>query len=286
MSIEIKTFFEPETATFTYIVSDTIEKVAAIIDPVLNYDQFSGRIKTHSADEAIKYVQDHGLKLEWILETHIHADHVTAAHYINEKLGGRVGIGSKITEVLKFWVPIFNTYYDTPMNGSQFDALFEDLQILPLGEKFITVWHTPGHTPACCSYLIENNIFVGDTIFMPDIGTARTDFPGGSAEDLYASIKRILSLSNDTNIFVCHDYPTANRSEMCQSTVKEQRLDNILINETISRESYIEIRHKRDENKPVPKLLLPSIQANLRLGKMSKAEDNQIQYIKIPINVL
>ncbi|MCD8500102.1 MAG: MBL fold metallo-hydrolase, partial [Gammaproteobacteria bacterium] len=177
-----------------------------MIDPVLNYDQYAGRMTTHAADEVIAYITAQQLTLQWILETHIHADHITAASYIKEKLGGFVGIGKKITTVLEYWVPVFNTSDDTPLDGSQFDCLFDDKQQFFLGESVITVWHTPGHTPACCSYLIDDNIFVGDTIFMPDIGTARTDFPGGSAEDLYSSIKRILNLSPHTNIFVGHDY--------------------------------------------------------------------------------
>ncbi|MCD8524364.1 MAG: MBL fold metallo-hydrolase [Gammaproteobacteria bacterium] len=286
MSIEIKPFFDQETATFTYVVSDVKGKVAAVIDPVLNYDQYAGRMTTHAADEVIAYITAQQLTLQWILETHIHADHITAASYIKEKLGGFVGIGKKITTVLEYWVPVFNTSDDTPLDGSQFDCLFDDKQQFFLGESVITVWHTPGHTPACCSYLIDDNIFVGDTIFMPDIGTARTDFPGGSAEDLYSSIKRILNLSPHTNIFVGHDYPPVQRDKRCNITVQEQRQTNILVNDTVSQESYVQNRHQRDQNKAVPKLLLPSIQANLRLGRFSASESNGIQYIKIPINSL
>ncbi len=286
MSIEIKPFFDTETATFSYLVCNKEENLVLIIDPVLNYDQYSGRIKTTSADALIEYIQKNKLNLIWILETHIHADHITAASYIKEKLGGFIGISKKITEVLKFWVPIFNTYNDTPIDGSQFDYLFEDGQILPFGKKTIQVWHTPGHTPACSSYLIEEAIFVGDTLFMPDIGTARTDFPGGKAEDLYHSIQRILSLPEKTSIYFCHDYRTEGRLEICQSTVREENQRNILINKKVSLETYVEKRHQKDKNKPVPKLLFPAIQCNLRLGKMSLAEENNIQYIKIPMNVL
>ncbi|MEA0971216.1 MBL fold metallo-hydrolase [Candidatus Megaera venefica] len=284
MAINIKTFFDQDTATFTHVVNDKSTNKAVIIDPVLNYDQYSGRISKTSANEVISYVQGHSLSVESLLETHIHADHITASHYLKEKLGGKIGIGNKIKDVLAFWIPIFNTAKDTKLDGSQFDKLFNDNEVITLGNVDIKVLHTPGHTPACSSYLIEDVIFVGDTIFMPDIGTARTDFPGGSANTMYDSIKKILSLPNETRIFMCHDYPLQGRDIAWVSTVKEQKERNILIHEGISKDEYIQTRNKRDRGKAVPKLLLPSLQTNLRAGTFGNPEDNNIKYIKIPID--
>ena len=284
MAINIKTFFDQDTATFTHVVNDKSTNKAVIIDPVLNYDQYSGRISKTSANEVISYVQGHSLSVESLLETHIHADHITASHYLKEKLGGKIGIGNKIKDVLAFWIPIFNTAKDTKLDGSQFDKLFNDNEVITLGNVDIKVLHTPGHTPACSSYLIEDVIFVGDTIFMPDIGTARTDFPGGSANTMYDSIKKILSLPNETRIFMCHDYPLQGRDIAWVSTVKEQKERNILIHEGISKDEYIQTRNKRDRGKAVPKILLPSLQTNLRAGTFGNPEDNNIKYIKIPID--
>lgn len=286
MSITIQTFFDKDTATLTHIVSDIKTKKAAIIDPVLNYDLYSGTSHTQSADKIIAYINEHNLELHWILETHIHADHLTASHYLREKLGGKIGIGLRIQDVLKLWVPIFNTSNDTPIDGSQFDCLFEDNESISLGATSIKILYTPGHTPACASYLIDNVIFVGDTLFMPDVGTARTDFPGGSAQTLYDSIQRILSLPENTRIYFCHDYPPADREVCYFSTVKEQKEKNILIKSSISKAEYITARNQRDQGKPVPHLLLPSIQVNLRAGTFGKSESNGVQYIKIPINTV
>lgn len=284
MTIQIKTFFDSDTATFTHIVIDPITRKCAIIDSVLDYDQYSGRTKTKSADQIISYINDEKLLVEWILDTHIHADHITASHYLKEKLGGKIGIGAKIKDVLALWVPIFNTSKDTPLDASQFDKLFEDGELFKLGNVDVKVIHTPGHTPACSSYLIEDAIFVGDTIFMPDIGTARTDFPGGSAATLYDSVKKILILPGETRIFMCHDYPPEGRDVAWLATVKEQREKNILLHDGISKEEYVAVRNKRDEGKAVPKLLLPSIQANLRAGTFGEPEDNNVRYIKIPVD--
>ena len=284
MATNIKTFFDSETATFTHVVSDISTQKCAIIDSVLEYDQYSGRSKTKSADQIISYINEEKLCVEWILDTHIHADHITASHYLKEKLGGKIGIGAKIKDVLKIWVPIFNISKDTSLNATQFDCLFEDSEIFKLGNVDVKVIHTPGHTPACVSYLIEDAIFVGDTIFMPDIGTARTDFPGGSAEILYDSIKKLLSLPDKTRIFMCHDYPPKGRDVSWLSTVEEQKKYNILLHDGISKTEYVIERTKRDEGKAVPKLLLPSIQVNLRAGNFGAAEENSIKYIKIPLN--
>lgn len=284
MSILVKTFFDQDTATFTHIVTDPSTDKCAIIDSVLDYDQYAGRTSTKSADLVINYIQQNQLSVEWLLETHIHADHITASHYLKERLGGQIGIGSKIKDVLAFWVPIFNSEEDTKINGSQFDHLFKDGEIFKIGNVNVKVLHTPGHTPACASYLIEDSIFVGDTIFMPDLGTARTDFPGGSAEILYDSIKKILELPENTKIFLCHDYPPSNREVEWITTVKEQKDKNILVNTQISKEEYITKRNIRDKGKAVPKLLLPSIQANLRAGTFGSFDKNNTQYVKIPIN--
>lgn len=286
MAINIKTFFDADTATFTHIVSDPSTNKAAIIDSVLDYDQYAGRTRTISADKVIAYINQEKLTIEWILDTHIHADHITASHYLKEKLGGKIGIGAKIKEVLAFWVPVFNTSKDTDLNASQFDHLFQDGEIFKLGNVDITVLHTPGHTPACCSYLIEDAVFVGDTIFMPDIGTARTDFPGGSAATLYDSVKKIFSLPAETRIFMCHDYPPNGRDVTWVATIKEQREKNILIHDGISKKEYVAVRNKRDEGKAVPKLLLPSVQANLRAGTFGDSEENGVRYVKIPVDEL
>lgn len=284
MTINIKTFFDHDTATFTHVVTDPSTQKCAIIDSVLNYDQYSGRTNTKSVEQVISYINEEKLSVEWILDTHIHADHITASHYLREKLGGKIGIGAKIKDVLALWVPIFNTNKDTPLDASQFDHLFEDGGVFKLGNIDVKVIHTPGHTPACSSYLIEDAIFVGDTIFMPDIGTARTDFPGGSAATLYDSVKKILSLPDETRIFMCHDYPPEGRDVAWLATVKEQKEKNILLHSGISKEDYVAMRNKRDEGKAVPKLLLPSIQANLRAGTFGEPEDNKVRYIKIPVD--
>lgn len=284
MTINIKTFFDQDTATFTHIVNDMSTQKCAIIDSVLNYDQYSGRTNTKSADQVINYITGQNLSVEWIIDTHIHADHITASHYLKEKLGGKIGIGSKIKNVLALWVPIFNTGKDTNLDASQFDQLFEDNEVFKLGTVDVKVMHTPGHTPACASYLIEDAVFVGDTIFMPDIGSARTDFPGGSAAALYDSVKRILCLPDKTRIFMCHDYPPEGRDVAWISTVKDEKEKNVLLHDGITKEQYITVRNKRDEGKAVPKLLLPSIQANLRAGTFGAPENNDIMYIKIPVN--
>lgn len=284
MKVNIQSFFDEETATFTYVVSDPKTQMAAIIDSVLNYDPFYGRSHTKSADEVIDYVKNHNLKLEWILETHIHADHLTASRYIKEKLGGKIAVGARIKDVLKLWVPVFNTAQDTPLDASQFDHLFEDQETFHLGSLDVKVFYTPGHTPACSSYLVEDAVFVGDTIFMPDVGTARTDFPGGSAASLYDSIQKIFRLPDETRIFTCHDYPIGGRKPACESTVKEQKEKNSLLNARVSKEDYVVLRNKRDEGKPVPKLLIPSIQFNLRAGSFGRPESNGVHYIKIPVN--
>lgn len=282
--MQIQHFFDTDTATFTYVVSDPATQKCAIIDSVLDYDMHAGKTSTVSADKVISYVKEAGLSLEWILETHAHADHLTGSHYLREKLGGKIGIGEHIKEVLKFWVPLFNTAHDTSLDGSQFDHLFKDGEIFSIGSTEVKVLHTPGHTPACVTYLMGDTAFVGDTIFMPYVGTARTDFPGGSAATLYRSIQKLLSLPGSTRIFTCHDYPPQGQSEGCVSTVAEQKAKNTMVHDGVSEAEYVTARHAKDKGKAVPFLLLPSIQVNLRAGELGKAENNGVQYIKIPLN--
>lgn len=282
--MKIKNFYDKETATFTHLVIDKSTKHCALIDCVMDYDLFSGKVSTTSADKIISYIKENNLHLDWILETHVHADHLTAASYIKERLGGKIGIGSRIKEVLRFWVPIFNTAKDTPIDGSQFDHLFEDGEKFSIGKLEVKVIHTPGHTPACVSYLIRDAVFVGDLIFMPNVGGGRADFPGADAATLYESVQKIFALPDDTKVFTGHDYPSENQEAQSMSTVFDQKKNNFLINENVSERQYIDVRNKRDFGKPVPKLLLPSIQVNLRVGKISDAEENGVQYIKIPVN--
>lgn len=282
----IQHFFDADTATFTYVVSDPATRKCAIIDSVLDYDMASGRTSTVSADKVIAYVQEQGLTVEWILETHAHADHLTASHYLKEKLGGKIGIGEHIREVLAFWVPVFNTAHDTPLDGSQFDHLFKEGESFTIGTIPVQVWETPGHTPACICYVMEGAVFVGDTVFMPYVGTARTDFPGGSARTLYHSIQRLFSLPDTTRIFVGHDYPPQGEPEKPFSTVAEEKQGNVLVHQGVQEEDYVQQRQSRDKGKAVPRLLLPALQVNLRAGCLGVAEGNGIQYIKIPLNKL
>lgn len=284
--MQIKPFFDSDTATITYVVSDPSTQRCAVIDSVHNFDLYSGRLSSDSADKVINYIKESNLQVEWILETHVHADHLTAANYLKDKLGGKIGIGENIKKVLSYWLPIFNTSSDTPVDGSQFDVLFTDGMEFKIGNLKVKVMHTPGHTPDCVSYHINDAIFVGDTIFMPYVGTARTDFPGGGAEILYHSIRKILALSDQTRIYTCHDYPPAGQQPAWESTVAEQKKNNIMISEFVTEKEFVAARNKKDFKKPVPKLLLPSIQVNLRAGKLGSVEANQTHYIKIPINII
>ncbi len=282
--MKIEHLFDKDTATFTYVVSDTKTSKCAIIDSVLDYDMNAGKTTTVSADKVIAYVLEENLSVEWILETHAHADHLTASHYLREKLGGKIAIGEHIKEVLTFWVPLFNTAHDTSLDGSQFDHLFKDGETFTIGSIEVKVMHTPGHTPACLTYLIEDAAFVGDTIFMPYVGTARTDFPGGSAKTLYQSIQKLLALPESTRIFTCHDYPPQGQNESFLSTVADQKAKNSMVHDGVSEAEYVAARNAKDVGKAVPRLLLPSIQVNLRAGDLGKAEANGVHYIKIPLN--
>ncbi|MEH6452493.1 MAG: MBL fold metallo-hydrolase [Psychromonas sp.] len=286
-SIEIKAFFEPNTNTVTYVVSDKKTKESAIIDSVLDFDVASGRTSTHSSDQVIEYIQQMNLTNRWILESHAHADHLSAAPYLKQSVGGLIAISEHIKEVQVIFKDIFNLESDFLPDGSQFDQLLQDGQTLKLGDSTIHVLHTPGHTPACLSYLIDDAIFVGDTLFMPDFGTARTDFPGGSAVTLFNSIKRILSLPDSTRIFTCHDYKAQGRDLYAwESTVADQNANNIHINSNVTEQEFIDYRNTRDASLSMPKLILPSVQINIRAGNMPPKEDNGIAYLKLPINSL
>jgi len=282
----IEHFFDNETATFTYVVTDESTKTCAIIDPVLNYNIVAGKISTDSADQVIGFIEENNLELEWILETHAHADHLTASHYLKEKLGGQIAMGERIDEVARFWRPIFNAKEYPEFDTFKFDRLLRGNEVIAIGSLEVKVLNTPGHTPACVTYLIGDSAFVGDTIFMPDVGTARTDFPGGSAEDLYDSIQKLLNLPDNTRLYVAHDYPTEGRSVSCLSTVQEQRNCNMMINDSVSKEGFIAARRAKDKLSSTPRLLLPAIQVNIQAGKLPNAEDNNVRYIKIPVNQL
>lgn len=284
MKPEIESFFDPATFTWTYVVMDPNSNQAAIIDPVLDYDPASGRTSTDSADAVIDFVRRKGLTLEWILETHVHADHLSGASYLKEALGGKTGIGDQVTKVQDVFGDLFNAESGFARDGSQFDHLFADDEILSIGGLAARVWHTPGHTPACVTYVFDGAAFVGDTIFMPDFGTARTDFPGGDAKTLYRSIKRILALPEDTELYLCHDYETETRSEYCsKTTVAAERAQNIHVCDGKSEEEFVQFREARDAQLAAPRLLLPSVQFNMRGAAFAPPEDNGMQYLKIPV---
>jgi len=281
----IQSFFDPDTFTVTHVVSDPISRRAAIIDSVLDFDPKSGHTSHLSADRVVDYVQQTGLTIEWLLETHAHADHFSAAPYLKEKLGGETGIGLHIRDVQKTFKKIFNAA-DMNSDGSDFDRLFDDGEHFNIGELDVRVMHTPGHTPACLTYLIGQDAFVGDTLFMPDYGTARCDFPGGDATTLYRSIKKVLSLPPDTRLHLCHDYPPASRSPVWTSTVAEQREKNIHVHDGITEAEFVSMRTARDKTLAMPILILPAIQVNVRAGQLPPPEDNGVSYLKIPLNQL
>lgn len=282
--MHVQTFFDTDTATFSYVVVDESTKKCAIIDSVMDYDQASGTVTTKGADAIVEYIKSNGLENEWILETHIHADHITASFYLQEQVGGKKAMGTRITEVLKFWRPIFETEEDTPLSGEQFDQLFNEGDSFTIGNLEVKVWHTPGHTPACACYLIEDAIFVGDTIFAPYIGTARCDFPGGSARQMYNSVQRIYSLPDETKIYLCHDYPPQGQEPLSMTTVGEEKQSNVMIKEGVSEEEYVQKREATDKNKPMPRLILPSLQTNMRSGSFGTVTAHGHQFIKIPVN--
>jgi glyoxylase-like metal-dependent hydrolase (beta-lactamase superfamily II) len=282
----VKAFFDEATFTVSYVVSDAETGRAAIIDPVLDYEPNSGRTTTSSAAELIAYVKESQLSVDWILETHVHADHLSSAPQVKDQLGGSTAIGAKVTAVQEVFRGIFNIK-DLAVDGSQFDRLFADGDTFKVGNIDARVIATPGHTPACVTYVIGPAAFVGDTLFMPDFGTARTDFPGGSATQLYASIQKILALPDETRLFMCHDYKAPGRDVFAwETSVAEQRQSNIHINDKVSEADFVATREGRDSQLGMPKLLLPSIQVNIRAGQLPQAEDNGIRYLKIPLDAV
>ena len=286
MTPNVTAFFHNGTYTVTYVVSEPEGEHCAIIDAVLDYDPVSGRTTTDAADILIGFMLERGLTLDWILETHAHADHLTAAPYLQEKLGGRIAIGEHITKVQTTFKTIFNLEDAFVADGSQFDCLLADGEDFEVGRLRAKVLHTPGHTPACVTYVFDDAAFVGDTIFMPDFGSARTDFPGGDAAVLYRSIRRILTLPPQTRLFMCHDYGPDGRDFAWESTVADERVDNIHVHDGISEDEFVRIRNERDDAIGLPRLILPSIQVNIRAGRFPPAEDNGVSYLKVPLNAL
>jgi glyoxylase-like metal-dependent hydrolase (beta-lactamase superfamily II) len=279
-------FFDPATGTVTYVVWDHATRHAAIVDPVLDFDFRSGRTGTHSADRVIDCVRTQQLEVDWILETHAHADHLSGARYLQEQLGGRIAIGAHICEVQVIFKKLYNLERGFLPDGSQFDHLFEDGETFMIGEARATALRVPGHTPADMAYLVDGTVFVGDTLFMPDVGSARADFPGGDARTLYRSMRELLALPPETVVYVCHDYPPASRAAAWQTTVGEQRAQNIHVRDGIGEEAFVAMRNARDATLEVPTLILPSIQVNVRAGRLPPADDNGIAYLRIPLNAL
>jgi glyoxylase-like metal-dependent hydrolase (beta-lactamase superfamily II) len=284
---DVEAFFDEPTNTVSYVVTDPATRACAVIDSVLDYDAASGRTSKASADAIIAFVKDRGLACEWLIETHVHADHLSAAPYIQKAIGGRLAIGANIRTVQDTFGKIFNAGTEFERDGSQFDRLFEDGDEFALGSIAAQVMHTPGHTPACMTYLIGDAAFVGDTLFMPDYGTARCDFPGGSARTLYRSIRRILALPPQTRLFLCHDYKAPGRDHYAwETTVEAERTGNVHVREGVSEDEFVSMREARDRTLGMPKLIIPSIQVNMRAGQMPPAEDNGTVYLKVPVDVL
>lgn len=283
---EVHGIFDPATSTVTYVVHRGAGTACAIIDSVLDYDPKSGRTRTTSADKVVDYVHSNRLTVEWILETHAHADHLTAAPYLKKKLGGKIAIGHQITAVQRVFKGVFNLGPDFREDGSQFDTLLRDEEIFSIGDLRARVIAVPGHTPACVAYQTGNAVFVGDTLFMPDVGTARCDFPGGNAKTLFASIRKLLSLPPETRLFMCHDYPPKTRTVTFETTVAEQRGKNIHVNDDISEEQFVQMRTHRDATLEMPMLILPAVQINIRAGELPPKESNGKSYLKIPLSGL
>ncbi len=287
MTPEVTAFFDEATNTVSYVVQDPAGRGCAIIDSVLDFDYASGRTDTRSADEIAAWVTDRGLEVQWILETHVHADHLSAAPYLQEKLGGKIGIGANITTVQDTFGKVFNEGTAFQRDGSQFDQLFQDGDSFHIGQVRGDVMHTPGHTPACMTYVIGDAAFVGDTLFMPDFGTARCDFPGGSAQDLYNSIQRILTLPDETRIFVGHDYKAPGREDYAwESTVGAQKAKNVHVGGGTEAQAFVKMREARDATLAMPKLIVPSLQVNMRAGHMPEPDDQGDVFLKVPVNKL
>lgn len=282
---QVTSFFDQDTFTYSYLVKDPQSQHCAVIDSVLDFDSASGTTSTTSADQLIAVIQDQGLQLDWILETHVHADHLSAAPYIQQQLGGKLGIGAEIKTVQQVFGKVFNEGSDFARDGRQFDRLFVDEERFHIGGLEARVLHTPGHTPACLTYVIGDAGFVGDTLFMPDFGTARCDFPGGDARTLYRSIGKIFALPETTRLFLCHDYKAPGRDEFCNETsVAEQKRDNIHVGTGKSEDDFVKMRSERDATLSMPRLILPSVQVNMRAGQLPEPEENGVSYLKLPLN--
>ena len=286
MNPAVQPFFDPATWTVTYVVHGQPGSACAIIDPVLDYDPKSGRTRTDSADKVVAFVREQRLQVRWILETHAHADHLTAAPYLRRELGGQIAIGSNITQVQGIFKKVFNLEPGFRLDGSQFDRLLADGETLATGSLQVQALAVPGHTPSCMAYKVGDAVFVGDTLFMPDVGTARCDFPGGNAGTLYHSVRKLLALPPATRLFMCHDYPPGGRDPQWESTVAEQRARNIHIHDGVTQEQFVAMRKARDATLQMPNLILPSIQVNIRAGQMPPVEANGTAYLKIPLNTL
>jgi glyoxylase-like metal-dependent hydrolase (beta-lactamase superfamily II) len=286
MTAKLHPFFDEITNTYSYILADTVTSVCAVIDAVKEFDYSSGRTDTTLIDKIVSTIQRENYSLDWILETHIHADHLSAAPDIKSKLGGRVGIGEKIVDVQSIFKQIFNADEDFKADGREFDHLFKDGESFSIGELQGKVIYSPGHTPACICYHLEDMLFVGDTIFMPDVGTARADFPGGDANTLYKSIKKLLALPLETRIFICHDYPSNERLPRYETSVEEQRKKNMHVHDGISEDEFFSMRQARDKTLDMPTLMIPSVQINMRGGNLPAVEKNGVRYIKVPIDLL
>ena len=282
----VKTFFDEPTFTASHVVIDLATKTAAIIDSVLDFDPASGKTSTKSADDIIAHVKAQGLKVDWILETHVHADHLSAAPYLKKQLGGKIGIGSKIPVIQETFGKVFNVEAEFRRDGSQFDALFDDGATFKIGSIEARVIHTPGHTPACVTYIVGDAAFVGDTMFMPDYGTARCDFPGGDAATLYRSIQKIFTLPDGTRLFMCHDYKAPGRDEYAwETTVKDERDWNVHVGRGVTEADFVKMRSARDKTLSMPRLILPSVQVNMRAGALPPPDSNGVRYLKLPLNM-
>ncbi len=283
---EVTAFFDEQTNTISYVVKDPNSQACAIVDSVMDIDYAAGRISYDSANEIIDFVQKNDLQVEWLIETHAHADHLSAAPYIQQKLGGKLGIGENIKIVQDVFGKIFNEGTEFQHDGSQFDKLFKEGDTYQIGSMTAFTMHTPGHTPACMTHVVGNAAFVGDTLFMPDGGTARADFPGGDARQLYRSIKKVLELPDEMRLFMCHDYAPGGREIKWETTVAEEKAANIHVRNGISEDEFVKMRTERDATLDMPKLIIPSIQVNIRAGQLPPAEDNGTRYLKVPVNKL
>jgi glyoxylase-like metal-dependent hydrolase (beta-lactamase superfamily II) len=283
---EVKAFFDPATNTISYVVKDPATNSCAVVDSVMDIDYAAGRITYDHADEIIAHIQDNGLKLEWLIETHVHADHLSGAPYIQQKLGGKLGIGDKITVIQETFGKVFNEGTEFQRDGSQFDQLFKDGDSYQIGEMTAFVMYTPGHTPACMVHVMGDATFAGDTLFMPDSGSARADFPGGDAGTLYDSIQKVLSLPDDMRLFMCHDYGPNGRDIQWETTVGAEKEHNIHVGGGKTKAEFVKFRTKRDAQLDMPKLIIPSLQVNMRAGKLPPADDSGKTFLKVPVNTL